>query len=114
VYSIFMVTQILRCSRCDSTDVIRHGKDRKGVQRYRCRACAYTFREDPKPKGYTEEEKQQILAAYRERMSMRGLTRVFGVSRSTVATWLREEAETLSPPGGDASAGRVGGRSGAG
>ena len=109
-----MVTHILRCSRCDSTDVMRHGKDRRGVQRYRCRECAYTFRENPKPKGYTEEEKQRILAAYRERMSLRGLTRVFGVSRTTVSTWLRQEAETLSPPGGDASTRRVGRRSGAG
>lgn len=67
-----MVTRNLHCPRCDSTDVIRHGKDRKGVQRYRCHACAYTFRENPKPKGYTDEEKQRILAAYRERMSLRG------------------------------------------
>jgi transposase-like protein len=94
-----MVIQHLRCSRCDSADVIRHGKDGKGVQRYRCRSCAYTFRESPKPKGYTPEEKQRILAAYRERMSLRGLTRVFGVSRSTVSIWLREEAEALPPPG---------------
>ncbi len=107
-----MVTHILCCPRCGSTDVIRHGKDRKGVQRYRCHACLYTFRETPKPKGYTEEEKQRILAAYRERMSLRGLTRVFGVSRSTVSLWLREEAEALSPPGGDAPAG--GGRRRAG
>lgn len=93
-----MVTHTLRCSRCESTDVIRHGKDRQGVQRYRCHACRYTFRADPKPQGYTDEDKQRILAAYRERMSLRGLTRVFGVSRTTVSTWLREEAEALFPP----------------
>lgn len=93
-----MVTRNLHCTRCNSTDVIRHGKDRRGVQRYRCRSCAYTFRERPKSKGYSEEEKQRILAAYRERMSLRGLTRVFGVSRSTVSLWLREAAEALPPP----------------
>ena len=109
-----MVTQHLRCPRCDSTDVIRHGKDRREVQRYRCRSCAYTFRNNPRPKGYTEEEKHRILAAYRERMSLRGLTRVFGVSRSTVSIWLREEAEALPPPRADAAAGGGRGRPRAG
>lgn len=85
--------------------MIRHGKDPKGVQRYRCHACAYTFREKPKPNGYTEEEKQTILRAYQERSSLRGLTRTFGVSRTTVSRWLREEADALFPPGGDPPAG---------
>lgn len=67
------------------------------MQRYRCRACVSTFREHPKPNGYTDEEKQRILSAYRERSSLRGLTRIFGVSRTTVSTWLKEEAEALSP-----------------
>ena len=109
-----MVTHILRCPRCGSTDVIRHGKAPNGKQRYRCHACTYTFREHPKPKGYSAAQKQQILAAYRERMSLRGLTRVFGVSRSTVSTWLREEAEALPPPGGDAAPRGGRRRSGAG
>ncbi len=77
-----MITHTLCCPACGSDSVIRHGTDAKGVQRYRCRAC--TFRADPKPQGYTQEEKAQILAAYHERTSLRGLTRVFGVSRNTV------------------------------
>lgn len=70
-----MVIQIRTCPRCGSTNVIRHGKDRHGVQRYRCRTCRYAFRENPKPNGYTAEEKEKILDAYRERSSLRGLTR---------------------------------------
>jgi transposase-like protein len=101
-----MITHTLSCPRCGSTEVIRHGKDRQGVQRYRCRSCTYTFRADPKPNGYTEEEKDTILAAYEERASLRGLTRIFGVSRTTVSAWLKERAETLPPSGGDASSGR--------
>lgn len=94
--------------------MIRHGKAANGVQRYRCRACAYTFRADPKPNGYTEDEKRTILAAYRERASLRGLTRIFGVSRTTVSAWLKEQAEALSPPGADGGAGGVGRRPGVG
>ena len=109
-----MVIHVLTCPRCESPDVIRHGKDRKGVQRYRCRACAYTFREAPQPNGYTDDERQQILGAYQERSSLRGLVRTFGVSRTTVSRWLKEQAEALPPPGGDAPSGGGRGRPGAG
>jgi len=37
---------------------------------------------------YSEAQRQQILRAYRERMSLRGLQRVFGVWRRTVLRWL--------------------------
>jgi transposase-like protein len=48
-------------------------------------------RDNPQPNGYTEEEREQILRAYEERSSLRGLTRTFGVSRNTVSTWLKEK-----------------------
>ena len=42
----------------------------------------------------TEAEKEQILAAYRERPSMRGIARVFGISRNTLAKWLKKSQDT--------------------
>jgi IS1 family transposase len=39
---------------------------------------------------YSAEQKAQILRAYRERMSLRGLQRVFGVWRTTVLRWLQQ------------------------
>ncbi len=107
-----MITTTLHCPRCDSAEVIRYGTAANGKQRYRCRSCLYTFREDPQPNGYTEEQKAQILAAYQERASLRGLNRVFGVSRNTVTAWLQERAEALPPSGRDAPSG--GGRRGSG
>ena len=47
-------------------------------------------RADPRPNGYTEEERELILRAYQERSSLRGLTRTFGVSRNTVTNWLKK------------------------
>jgi IS1 family transposase len=42
-----------------------------------------------RPKArYSEPERQQILQAYRERVSLRGLQRIFGVWRATVLRWL--------------------------
>jgi transposase-like protein len=34
-----MVLQVLHCSNCQGTDIVRHGMTRQGKQRYRCRQC---------------------------------------------------------------------------
>ena len=43
------------------------------------------------------ERKAEILQAYQERRSLRGLERTFGVSRQTVSTWLKQKADSLPP-----------------
>ena len=49
---------------------------------------------------YTPERKAEILSAYHERSSLRGIERTFGVARQTVAKWLKEKADSLpeTPP----------------
>ena len=37
-----MVIQVLHCAHCQSQNVIRHGKDKAGRQRYRCHDCRRT------------------------------------------------------------------------
>jgi len=44
---------------------------------------------------YTPERKEEILRAYQERSSMRGIRRTFGVTRKTLARWLKQKAKTL-------------------
>ena len=70
---------------------------RNGKQRYWCRDCQRTLRESPQSQGYSEERKEEILRAYQERTSLRGLTRIFGVSRQTVATWIKKNEEITRP-----------------
>jgi len=45
--------------------------------------------------GYSQEQKEQVLKAYRERISLRGIERVFGPCRQTVMVWLEEYLEQL-------------------
>jgi transposase-like protein len=47
-------------------------------------------REQPRSNAYSEEEREQILRAYAERSSLRGLARTFGVSRNTVTAWVKK------------------------
>ena len=85
-----MVSLIVQCSSCESENVRKNGHAPNGKQRYQCLDCNRSFRESPSPNGYTEERKAEILRAYQERSSLRGLTRTFGISRNTVKEWLKK------------------------
>lgn len=103
-----MSSSIIRCRHCDSIQVIRHGYTAKGKQRYKCCGCCRSFVPDPGTTSYTVQAKEQILRAYHERTSLRGLTRIFGVSRQTVSSWLKK-SQPFAAAGADPGDG-TGGR----
>jgi len=92
-----MITITLQCRHCGSEQLVRDGRTANGKQRYWCRACDRTSRDNPQPPGYSAAQQEQILAAYEERSSLRGLERVFGVSRKTVSTWLQKKGRRSRP-----------------
>jgi transposase-like protein len=83
-----MITVVVSCSHCQSTQIVRNGATADGRQRYLCHDCGRRSTADPRPNGYTPEQRELILRAYQERSSLRGLSRPFGVSRHTVTSWL--------------------------
>ena len=86
-----MVAKTITSRHCGSTDIVKNGlAPNNAKQRYLCRACAPQSREDPSSNGYTEERKEEILRAYQERSSLRGLRRTFGVSPTTLISWLKK------------------------
>ena len=87
-----MVAEVITCRHCGGDDVVENGiAPNNGKQEYLCRACGRQSREDPSPNGYTQDRKEEILRAYQEeRSSLRGLTRTFGVSPTTVIGWLKK------------------------
>jgi transposase-like protein len=85
-----MVNTIVTCRECASEHLIRHGRTENGHPRYRCRNCGVTFSDSPE-RGHSEAFKEQVLAAYHERASMRGIARVFKISRNTLTKWIKEK-----------------------
>jgi len=77
------------CRSCGSSHIIRNGRNKSGNEQYHCKDCGCYRVLRPKER-YSAEQKAQILRAYRERMSLRGLERVFGVWRMTVLRWLEQ------------------------
>jgi transposase-like protein len=101
-----MVTIVVRCYHCGSKKLVKNGHAPNGKQKYGCKDCGKASRENPAAKGYDEKKKEEILSAYQERSSMRGLTRTFGiaaqsgrgtapyaVSRITVTKWLKKSPD---------------------
>ena len=85
-----MATLTITCPYCTSDHTIHFGKTTNGFPRYRCRGCHKTFSDAPE-RGHTEAFKERVLAAYQERMSMRGIARTFKISRNTLTQWLKEK-----------------------
>ncbi len=77
------------CPACASPNARLFGHQ-SGKQRYRCRDCNKTWRDNPASHETDPQRKATILAAYHERSSRRGLARTFGVSRGTVSRWLKK------------------------
>lgn len=90
------------CADCQSENIVKNGHNPKGKQQYRCKHCGRGGVLNPTV-PYTEIEKERIIDAYYERPSMRGIERVFGVTRQTLAVWLKKAAhvqavqDTLAP-----------------
>ncbi len=89
-----MVVLYVACPACATQDVIRFGTNASGKQRYRCRACKKTFVEQPHRSRLDDPAfVAQVLAAYQERASMRGVARIFGISRNTLADLIKKSRE---------------------
>jgi len=89
-----MVTITQRCSHCGSENLKRNGHASNGKQRYSCKECKKQSRENPTSNAYSEERREEILRAYEERSSLRGISRTFGVARNTVSKWIKKSSPT--------------------
>ena len=91
-----MIQEIIthRCRCCSSVNIVKNGHNAQGQQQYWCKDCNKRAVLHRNPR-WSEEKKEEIIGAYHERPSMRGISRMFGVSRQTLASWLKKE--TLLP-----------------
>src|SRR5918992_2757848 len=87
-----MVTIWIACRHCGSENIVRNGMTSNEKQRFLCKDCGRNSRENPQPNGYTDEKREEILRAYHERSSLRGLSRTFGVARNTVSGWIKKSS----------------------
>ena len=103
-------TVVHTCRHCGSERLRKNGHANNGAQRARCLECGRTFILEPKGPRYDQAFKDQVLAAHQDRMSLRGITRTFGVCYQTVMAWVGEKSGHPARIRGDAFAQRKGRR----
>jgi transposase-like protein len=85
-----------QCPKCGSEEMVKNGHDYKGAQQYHCTTC-HSYGTLHAQRGYGEPTRTQAKRAVLERVSGRGVERVLGLSRRTLARWLEGWAEQLPP-----------------
>ncbi len=80
------------CVECGSNKIVNNGKTKKGKQQYHCKECG-VYRTLGATQVYSKEQKEEILKAYKERSSLRGINRIYGVAVSTLIDWLKKNPE---------------------
>ena len=87
-----MITTIItdECTRCHSINLVKNGRTKKGKQKFHCKDCGAYGTINPEVM-YSSERKAEIMSAYHERSSMRGIERTFGVARQTLSKWLKKK-----------------------
>lgn len=83
------------CKRCQSEQTYKNGYIR-GLQRYKCRGCAYTFTQTP-PRGEPMEKKLTALTLYASGLSINKIAGLLKVSPPAVLRWIRKLGTSLCP-----------------
>jgi transposase-like protein len=86
-----MVAHVIACPHCHQAEsVIRHGTNRGGTARCRCKDCNKTFTPAPNPRRTSPERQEQVLRALSERLSIAAVARMFSMSRQTLYHLLKK------------------------
>ena len=90
-----MIIQVLHCSYCQGTTMVRHGKSPEGKQRYRCRQCleghSRTFLLNYSYAGQSPAVKEQIVEMAMNASGIRDTARVLKISPTTVINELKKK-----------------------
>ncbi len=83
-----------KCRACGSENIVKNGRNKAGSAQYHCKDCR-AYRVLVPKSAEQPERRRQVLQAYRERASLRGLGRIFGVVRQSVLKWRADQVEQL-------------------
>jgi transposase-like protein len=85
------VVVVKACPRCSSQNIVRHGKDENGRQRFMCRTCHRTYNiltGTPMARARKPEKWSQYLGHMTDHLSIRNIVKAgIGVNHVTVWRW---------------------------
>ena len=86
-----MVAQLIACPFCHQAEpVVRHGTNRGGTARGRCKDCNKTFTPQPNTRRTTPETEEKIVRALQERLSIEAAARLLKIAKKTIYKTLKK------------------------
>ena len=93
-----MVTHAIHCPHCQKPDaVVRHGTNRGGTARCRCKDCHKTFTPVPNPRQTSPGTKEAVEQALAERLSQRAIARLLKVGCQTIRNVAKDAQKNCRP-----------------
>ena len=92
-----MDTTTPSCPRCSATHVVRNGATHSGKPSFRCRGCGRRFVADPAKGPVPEERKELVRRLLSERLGLRAIARVTGLSRSWLQAFVNDLYREQTP-----------------
>jgi transposase-like protein len=89
----------LKCVRCSSSNVIKFGKYKGSIQRYKCNCCGKTFSDFSKTilaRTHHREKWVDFLSCFEQGLSIRKCSEVLGISVPTVFKWRHKLLRAIS------------------
>jgi len=83
------------CPECGSTRNKKNGHIHNGKQNHYCKSCGRQFVENPEQKLISTEERERVRKLLLERIPLRGICRVMGVSLLWLLDFMTSEYEQL-------------------
>jgi transposase-like protein len=93
-----MILHATLCPHCHRSEaVVKHGTNRGGTLRCRCKDCHKTFTPQPNPRQTSEATKAAIERALAERLSQRAIARLLRVGDQTIRKVAKEAQKNSAP-----------------
>ena len=86
----------LHCPCCSSNDLVKNGRAPNGTQRWRCHACKKSFRFAYRYNACKQGIKEAVIEMTLNSSGIRDIGRVLKISKDTVCTVLKKNAENES------------------
>ena len=87
---ITLGNNLMKCPRCERSEIIKNGKIHNGKQRYKCKICGWQFVENPQNRQISQETKKIIANCLLEKVSLREIHRITGVAVSWIQKYSNE------------------------
>ncbi len=85
----------MNCPSCQSENIKKNGHIHNGQQNYRCKECGRQFVGNPKKKIISDWQKDLIKKLFMERIPLRGICRVMGISLSWLILFFRQVTDEI-------------------